>query len=57
MMKNRGELKKLIVIELVLLLCFLAVFSNMLYKQYRAYTAYWKNKRSYRRSKGEIPSG
>ena len=44
MMKNRGELKKLIVIELVLLLCFLAVFSNMLYRQYRAYTAGFNGK-------------
>ena len=44
MMKNRGELKKLIVIELVLLLLFLAVFSNMLYKQYRAYTAGFNKK-------------
>lgn len=44
MMKNRGELKKLIGIELVLLLLFLVVFSNMLFRQYRAYTVGFNKK-------------
>ena len=44
MMKNRGALKKLIVIELVLLLLFLACFSSILYRQYRAYTLSFNGK-------------
>ena len=44
MMKNRGELRKLIVIELILIVLFLAGFSNILYRQYRAYTTGFNEK-------------